>query len=438
MQQASPANGSSISSTEGPLRIAYCLPVYRPPGTSDTSILHQMLIAAGLKARGHALTFVAPYSLSDVVCTTDLQVPTLARRTWSQTRWFNMASKTTWRVQRWLGIPYLNVFSNYSFYDACMQCLPGHDIVQERNGLYKDGVARACKRLGLPYIMFFDGDDVFEHDYVGEPITGILRWRAKQMIRYNLFAADCVICVSDIAKKRLMSVWQVPDDKIAVFPNGVDVYLHRPYPESKLDVRTSLSVTESDPLIVFVGSFYPWQDVKVLLDAFVQVLTDYPRASLVLVGDGQQRQAMEHYVTDLGISRSVQFTGFLSHTEVSQIVSAADVAVAPYKKMKPELFSGSSMKIFEYMASGTAVIASAQGQINEVVQNDVNGLLVPPGDAPALAASLRKLIDDPDMRSRIGQQARKDAIEKHSWEQHALRLEQVYRSVICRRHNKKA
>jgi glycosyltransferase involved in cell wall biosynthesis len=141
---------------------------------------------------------------------------------------------------------------------------------------------------------------------------------------------------------------------------------------------------------------------------------------------------MGQYATQLGLDSSVQFTGFLPHSQVPYLVSAADVAVAPYTKMEPELFCGSSMKVFEYMASSTAVIASDQGQISEVIQKGVNGLLVPPGDAQALAAALKKLMDDPDLRARLGQQARQDAIKKHSWEHYITRLEQVYESVISR------
>jgi len=126
----------------------------------------------------------------------------------------------------------------------------------------------------------------------------------------------------------------------------------------------------------------------------------------------------------------VQFTGFVPHSQVPHLVSAADIAVAPYTKMEPELFCGSSMKVFEYMSSNTPVVASDQGQISEVIQEGVNGLLVPPGDAPALAAALKKLIDDPDLRCRLGQQARQDSIKKHSWDHYITHLEQVYESVI--------
>jgi glycosyltransferase involved in cell wall biosynthesis len=413
--------------SKGSLRIAYCLPKI----TGGADLLQQMQIAAGLQARGHALTFVAPRDLAETVCTKDLQIPTLASRTWSKTAWFNVARKITWRVQQWIGLPYLNVFSNYSLYDACLQCLPGHDLVQERNGLYKMGVAMACKRLGLPYILFFDADDIFELDFLGEPITGILRWRAKQIIQYTLTAANGIITVSEATKTRLVNVWQIPREKIVVFPNGVDVLRHWPYPEERAETRASLGLGDR-PAIMYVGSFYLWHDVETLLDAFAQVLTEYPDARLLLVGDGKRRQEMMQHATELGIENCVQFTGMRPHAEIPHLVSAADVAVAPYPKME-HAWWGSSMKLFEYMASGVAIVASNVGQqVTEVIQDGTNGLLVAPGDAFAMAAALKVLIGDPCLRSRLGQQAREDAVRKYSWEHYLSRLECVYEAVINR------
>ncbi len=420
------------------LRIAYCLPQYKQPGNNDTSYLQQMLIAGQLRNAGHHLTFVAPANLIDVICTKDLRIPVLARRTWSRSAWFEFSSRAVWRVQRCLGIPFLNVFSNYRLLDACMQCLPGHDIVQERNGLYKAGVAMACRRLGLPYILFFDGDDIFEHAYAGQPITGILRRRAVQIIRYNLATAERVICVSETARTHLRKVWQVPAERIEVFPNAVDVYLHRPYPERRATTRQTLGIGDDDPLVIFVGSFYPWQDVQALLDALTAVLKESPRVHLLLVGDGQQAAAMRHYAAELGLGPSVRFTGFLPQSEAAPLVGAADIAVAPYKSMRPELFYGSPMKVFEYMASGTAVIATAQGQISEVIEDGVNGILVPPGDTAAWVAAIKKLIGDPSTREQLGRQARQDAIERHSWDHYTARLEKVYESVLKRRHDRLA
>ena len=112
----------------------------------------QGYIAKGLQARGHGLTFVAPLSPDDIVCASDIQRPERAPQSWSASSWFNLSSKASWQIQRWLGVPYLNMFSNYRLYDACLKCLPGQDLVYERNGLFKYGVAMACKRLRLPYV----------------------------------------------------------------------------------------------------------------------------------------------------------------------------------------------------------------------------------------------------------------------------------------------
>ena len=412
---------------KGSLRIALCLP--KLGGGAD--FLQQMQIANGLQGRGHTLTFLAPRDLSEIECTKDLQIPTLAPRTWSKTVWFTIIAKTTWRIQQWLGVPYLNVFSNYCLYDACLQCLPGNDIVQERNGLYKMGVAMACRRLKLPYILFFDADDIFERDFLGDPITGILRWRAAQIIRYSLNAADGIICVSRTTKRRLIDTWKIPQEKIAVFPNAVDVERFRPYPEKRNETRASRGLGD-EPVILYVGNFFQWHDVATLLDGFKLVLEAHSNARLFLVGDGNQRKAMEVYTDKLGIAKAVQFTGRLPQAEIPYLVSMADVAVAPYPKMK-QAWWGSSLKLFEYLSSGTALVASDIGeQVGDVIQDGKNGLLVSPENPIALAAALKKLIEDPSLRFKLGQQARNDAVNMYSWEKYILRLEQIYQAVSKR------
>jgi glycosyltransferase involved in cell wall biosynthesis len=425
--------GSNTSSLAA-LRIAICPPEFQPfqkvmsGGPADATHIIQKYVAAGLLAQGHSLTFVVPRNLAEIVCTTDIKNPRAAHRTWSESRWFGIASKGAWRIQRWLGVPYLNMFSNLRLLDACLHCLPGHDLVYERNSLYRFGVAMACKRLGLPYVLYFEADDIQESDFMGEPITGLLRWRAREAIRYNLRAADCLICVSDAGKVHLMNAWDVPSEKIVVFPNAVDVHRFRPDLQTSGEVRASLGV-ESNPLVIFIGNFFHWHDVVTLLDAFAQVLLVYPDARLILVGDGARRQAMVRHTAELGIGHAVQFTGLVAHAEVPRLLAAADVAVVPYPSMKHELWL-SPLKLFEYMASGTAVIASAVGQILEVIQDGRNGLLVPPADVSAMAAGLQRLIGDTTLRARLGQNAREDAVRKHSWEQYVLRLDRLFSAVI--------
>lgn len=422
-------------STVGPLAIALCPPEFSlfqqamNGQPAEATYIIQRYIAIGLQARGYRLSFVAPRNLHEIVCTNDVNRPLLAAQSWSASRWFDWLSRNSWRVQRRVGIPYLNLFANGRLYDACLHCLPGHDLVYERNSLYKFGVALACKRLRLPYVLYFEADDLLEHDLMGKPITGLLRWQARQAARYNLQAADCVLCVSEALKKHVVTRWHIAAEKIVVLPNVADTQRFQPNAVARATMRAALGVDEQ-PLIIFVGNFYKWHDVTTLLTAFAQLLTVQPAARLVLVGDGQERAAMMRYATSLGIEPAVHFTGLVAHAVVPDLLAAADIAVVPYPAMSTELWL-SPLKLFEYMAASKAVIASAVGQLIDVVQNDYNGLLVPPGDATTMAEAMQRLLNQPDLRQRLGQQAREDVIQNHSWAQYVSHLEKICAAVAA-------
>jgi glycosyltransferase involved in cell wall biosynthesis len=422
-------NNPDFLSSHHTYKIAYCLPVFRPPDTTDTSIMLQYTLMEKLKTSGHTITLLAPKDLSDVICTGDPEKPQLVVRTWSRASWYDLTSKAVWRLQRFLNIPYLNYFSNLNLYDACLRCLPGHDIVQERIGLYKMGVAMACRRLNLPYIVFFDSNEILEHDLFKTPIKGVLRWRAARAIRYNLASASAVVCVSELAKTHLVSLWGVPQEKIVIFPNAVDVELFCPRPEVRAKVRDRLGVGDN-PLVIFVGSFFPYQDIRGLLDAYATVQAECPQARLLLVGEGEQYADMVKYASSLGLDSSATFTGFLPHTEIPSLLNAADIAVAPYARISDGNFLGSSMKLVEYMASGLAVIASDNGQIKDVIRDGANGILVPAGDVNALAHAIVQLIQAPSYCQAISTQARQDILRGYSWNAYISRLECLFEAVI--------
>jgi glycosyltransferase involved in cell wall biosynthesis len=209
-----------------------------------------------------------------------------------------------------------------------------------------------------------------------------------------------------------------------VLPNAVDVERFKPDPELGAKTRASLQLTDH-PLMVFVGSFYQWHDISTLLKAFALVLKSHSDARLLMVGDGTEREAMMELSTSLGMDGAVRFTGFVTHAEVSQYVNAADIAIVPVPAMKQEMWL-SPMKLFEYMASGKAVVASAMGQVRDVIKDGENGLLVPAGDETALADAINRLIEDVPLRVELGKRARETALQDHSWETYLCRLEDVF------------
>lgn len=430
------ATSSPLPDNKKKLRIAIGVPEWLPfyqvmnGQPADATYVIQGNLSRGLLARGHSLTFVAPNSVDDFVITTDPLQARVAPRTWSAGGWFELTSKLVWRIQKSLGIPYLNVFSNYRFLDAALQGLKDIDVIYERNGLYNSGLAMAAKRLNLPYVIFFEADQIMELDIMNKPITGLLRWRANQLLRYNLHAADCIICVTDAGRRHLVNKWGIPAKKIVVFPNAVHVDRFKPDAGARTQIRSSLGMRE-EPMVMFVGNFFHWHDVITLLKAFAGALKTCPEARLVLVGDGERRAEMVKHASDLGLEHAVKFTGIVPHAEVPRYIAAADIAVVPYPPMQQEMWL-SPLKMFEYMSSGKAVVASAVGQIVDVLRDGENGLLVPPGDVTAMTEALVKLFQDVPLREKLGKQAREDAVHKFSWESYLARLERIFDAVIAR------
>jgi glycosyltransferase involved in cell wall biosynthesis len=312
--------------------------------------------------------------------------------------------------------------------DACLQILPGHDVVLERNSLYTVAVARACKKLHLPYIVFFDADQIAELEFIGKPLKGILLWRARNLLRENLQIARKVICVSTAARNHLITKWHVPAGKILVLPNGVDVSRFCPDEKRRAEVRRALQLLDN-PLVIFVGGFYPWHDVVTLLDAFGRILPTTPNARLVLVGEGPGQGAIWNHTKKNGIDQAVHFTGRVEHEQVASYINAADIAVVPIPVMKQDFWL-SPMKLFEYMAAGKAMVASAMGQIVQIVKHGENGLLVPAGDAGALAEALHLLLSDAELRARLGRQARSHAVRHHSWDRYLSELESALQTSV--------
>lgn len=415
------------------IKIAHCLPdqgwieAMYGEEPKDAAIIQQKYIADGLCERGYSVTWFSPQGLDDV-CVSDSYGTRFAPRTWTANRWFELLGKVVWKIQQQFRVPYLNYFSNLRRYDAFVQILIGYDVVFERNSLYNSGIAMACKRLNLPYVMFFDADQIAELDFMGKPLTGLLRWRASNLLQYNLDVACRIICVSEQTKKHLMKTWHAPSDKIVVLPNAVDLERFKPDPNLAAQTRASLHLTDQ-PLLVFVGSFYRWHDIATLLKAFAIELKKHPDARLLMVGDGMDREAMMKLSDSLGMDGAVRFTGAVTHAEVSRYVNAADIAVVPIPTMKQEMWL-SPMKLFEYMASGKAVIASAMGQVKDVLKDGENGMLVPAGDEAALADAVDLLIENAVLRIKLGKQARETAVQNHSWESYLLRLENVFMSAV--------
>ncbi len=147
------------------------------------------------------------------------------------------------------------------------------------------------------------------------------------------------------------------------------------------------------------------------------------------VGEGPAVAALRQQVAQTALAAASRFVGTVPHGQVPQYLSLMDVVFSPYRG--DYLFYGSSMKLLEYMAAGKAVVATALGQIKELVQNGYNGLLYEAEDWATLADHLETLLTDPGLRQRLGQNARQTILQGWTWAQQAGKLARLLAAAVA-------
>lgn len=278
----------------------------------------------------------------------------------------------------------------------------GADLVYERYSLFSTALAQATAALGVPGVLEVNAPLVEEQRTHRDLVDAD---GAAAALRTQVAAAGAVACVSTPVA-RWVSARTGRRDGVVVVPNGVDPDRVRPQPAGRREDR---------PTVVFVGTLKPWHGVDVLLEAAARARTPW---RVRLVGDGPEGPALRAQAARLGLD--LDHRGAVAPAEVPAALAGAQVAAAPYPLQRGgggtdgQYFS--PLKVVEYAAAGLPTVASAVGQLPELVVDGTTGLLVPPSDPAALAAAIDALVADPARARAMGAAARHRAETVHSWE----------------------
>ncbi len=290
----------------------------------------------------------------------------------------------------------------------------GIDFVYERYALFGSGGLALARRLGVPHILEVNAPLVVEQDRA----RGIqLRELALRIERRLWCDTDAVLVVSDALRDYALQIG-VADDKIEVVPNGVDVASFDVPGPTRQRVRAEAGADDHD-VVGFVGSLKSWHGTDVLLRAFERLVERRSNCRLWIIGDGPMREALEDETKRRNLHDAVRFTGAVDHARVPEQVAGMDIAVAPYRHA--DAFYFSPIKVYEYMAGGVPVVASALGQIRALAEADLL-TAVEPDDETALATALARVLDARAQAAHRAQRAREWVRAARTWTANARRV----------------
>lgn len=276
------------------------------------------------------------------------------------------------------------------------------DLIYERYSLWSYSAMEYAQAAGIPGLLEVNSPLIEEQ----AKHRGLIdRTSAEKVAQRAFQAATALIAVSAEVKTYLTNY--VLGQRVHVIPNGVN-------PDRFSTIRSAQSNSSEGFTVGFVGTLKPWHGLPVLIDAFSRLHERSPNAQLLIVGDGPERDSLSAELTKRGLQAQTKFTGAVSPSEVPAWLAAMDVAVAPYPAEVDFYFS--PLKVYEYMAAGLPVVASNVGQLTDLIDSGVNGILCPPGDSFALTNALEELWRLPALRARLGQSARKTVLHHHTWE----------------------
>ncbi|HEY3119415.1 MAG TPA: glycosyltransferase family 4 protein [Vicinamibacteria bacterium] len=269
------------------------------------------------------------------------------------------------------------------------------------------GVARAH---ATPLVVSLHGSDVFLAERLAP---------ARPLARRALALAAAVTACSSDLRRRAVELGAA-EGRTRTVPYGVDAEAFVPR-EHDVETRARLGAPEGALLVLGLGRLVEKKGFAHLIDA-AALLRD--RVHLVIAGDGDLRSELRARAQAAGAP--VRFTGNLDRQEVARALGAADVVAVPSVVDRGGNVDGLPNVVLEALAAGRPVVASRVAGIPDVIEDGVNGLLVPPADATALAGALRRLAEDPTTRARLGCAARRDALARLSWAATARALEECY------------
>ena len=290
---------------------------------------------------------------------------------------------------------------------------------------------RVGRRLGIPVVYEVRAsweDAAVDH---GTAQAGSVRYRLSRGLEtWALKRADAVTTICEGLREDILARG-IPPEKVTVIPNAVDVeqFAARGIPDAALKRKLGL---DGAVVLGFIGSFYAYEGLAVLLRAMPQMLGSNASIRLLLVGGGRQEAELKTLIAELGLANQVVLTGRVPHDEVQRYYDLIDVLIYPRLSMRlTEMVT--PLKPLEAMAYERLLVASDVGGHRELIRDGETGTLFKAGDPASLASAVIDLLAHPERWAALKSRARDFVERERTWRSSVARYAQVYGALTDER-----
>ncbi len=299
----------------------------------------------------------------------------------------------------------------------------------------------ASRRSGVPLVLEYNGSEVWAAEHWGSSLRYAELARAAEdvCIRH----ASLIVTISEVLRDELLARG-VEAERVVWYPNCVDPAVFDPFrydDAERAALRAELELPADALVTTFVGTFGAWHGAEVLAQAIVQLvdhshpLLEAQRARFLFVGDGLRMPAVRTLLDREPYRSFVAFAGLVPQNEAPLHLAASDILVSPHvPNPDGSPFFGSPTKLFEYMAMGKPIVASALDQIAAVLAPGLDAAMPPdespetddphcavlcrPGAVAELSAGIAFLLERADWRETLGRNARARTLDRYIWDRH--------------------
>jgi glycogen(starch) synthase len=230
-----------------------------------------------------------------------------------------------------------------------------------------------------------------------------------------------IIVNSRFMKNEVKNIFQLPEDKIRIIPNGVNIDKFRNYSRDNKFRRNY--ATDNEKIVFFVGRLVNEKGAHVLINAAPKIIRYYNDAKIIIAGKGPQLEYLRKIAYELNIYSKVYFTGYISEEELAKLYKCADVAVFP------SLYEPFGIVALEGMLANVPVVVSDTGGLGEIVEHGIDGMKSYTGNSNSLADSILEILLNPKEAEKMKSKAMEKVFSMYNWDVITYHTLNVYKEI---------